>query len=509
NSIQELLKEFPFFQSAQLLLARSMQDQEHIRFERQLKLASCYAADRSVLFSLVHNRQNVNENVATEDVLESDSPFQMEDPKPVIFPEKRIEPITKTTNPFIDLENATPEVFPVVSNETEVQATEVKEEIVYDYRYQEVDTEEEYIEQEAPVAQVKKDEPAEIVSSDPREILRHRLSEILTNPAAEGKANIQSQDATSANLNVSESPVETELKSDTGISQVMNSNLNEVHSNIDVNSSSQNEIVASDEIAESTDDVHNTVQTETAQNHPEATTEIEDPLGKMELEYALEESLLSSLEKLPVIEQQVEKIEEVSDPLTSEEKNPEPAFSVETGHLSFTNWLKHFGKADFGRFEEVHADDDQGQVSPEIPDQKIIDSPAKSERKTGSQDDNEPEARQKTAVFSNESDKSTGETGIPDQKRVLIDKFIATEPRIVPSKAEFYSPVVQAKKSVEEYDDVVSETLARIYRQQGHPLKARFCYEKLSLFYPEKRTYFAALVKEIDEELSNSNQEDL
>ena len=86
---------------------------------------------------------------------------------------------------------------------------------------------------------------------------------------------------------------------------------------------------------------------------------------------------------------------------------------------------------------------------------------------------------------------------------------IASEPKIVPSKAEFYSPVTQAKKSVEEHDDLVSETLATIYRQQGNLSRARFCYEKLSLLIPGKSAYFAALIKEIDEELNKFNQEDL
>ena len=50
-----------------------------------------------------------------------------------------------------------------------------------------------------------------------------------------------------------------------------------------------------------------------------------------------------------------------------------------------------------------------------------------------------------------------------------------------------------------DHKDAVSETLAKIYLQQGHPQKARWCYEKLILLHPEKSAFFAALLKEIPE----------
>ena len=43
-----------------------------------------------------------------------------------------------------------------------------------------------------------------------------------------------------------------------------------------------------------------------------------------------------------------------------------------------------------------------------------------------------------------------------------------------------------------------SETLARIYLEQGYKDEAREIYSKLSLRYPEKSVYFAALIEEMD-----------
>ncbi len=81
----------------------------------------------------------------------------------------------------------------------------------------------------------------------------------------------------------------------------------------------------------------------------------------------------------------------------------------------------------------------------------------------------------------------------------LINKFITTDPQIKPKK-EFYSASNMARLSVKENDDLVTETLANIYAQQGNIEKAIAAYEKLALKYPEKRIYFANLIHKLGEE---------
>lgn len=79
----------------------------------------------------------------------------------------------------------------------------------------------------------------------------------------------------------------------------------------------------------------------------------------------------------------------------------------------------------------------------------------------------------------------------------LIERFIREEPRIVPAKSEFYSPGNMARKSAQEHEDLISETLARIYAQQGRFDKAIVTYERLSLKLPEKKAYFASLIENL------------
>jgi hypothetical protein len=88
-----------------------------------------------------------------------------------------------------------------------------------------------------------------------------------------------------------------------------------------------------------------------------------------------------------------------------------------------------------------------------------------------------------------------------EEQRGLIDKFIDNEPTISPVKTAFFSPSQMGKMSLLDDDSFVTETLASIYERQGDFKKAAKAYGNLSLKYPEKKPYFAALKKDAEEKL--------
>lgn len=82
----------------------------------------------------------------------------------------------------------------------------------------------------------------------------------------------------------------------------------------------------------------------------------------------------------------------------------------------------------------------------------------------------------------------------------LINQFIEKQPSISRPKQEFYSPERAMKRSEEFSTSIVTETLANIFRTQGHFEKAIISYQKLQLKFPEKSAYFASLIEQIKKE---------
>jgi hypothetical protein len=102
-------------------------------------------------------------------------------------------------------------------------------------------------------------------------------------------------------------------------------------------------------------------------------------------------------------------------------------------------------------------------------------------------------------ALSEENDKTGTNTNKLLQSE-LIDRFIIANPRIEPHKDKTVIPTEDISKPfVEESAGLVTETLAKIYVSQGYYSKAIDIYEKLSLKFPEKSSYFASQIEKVKE----------
>ncbi|MEJ5963862.1 hypothetical protein [Pedobacter immunditicola] len=90
---------------------------------------------------------------------------------------------------------------------------------------------------------------------------------------------------------------------------------------------------------------------------------------------------------------------------------------------------------------------------------------------------------------------------IDPKETEIIDNFLKRDPQISPPKPEQIDNENKAKKSAEDHNDLVSETLAKIYIEQMLYHKAIETYQKLILKFPEKSRYFADLIQSLEKKI--------
>lgn len=103
--------------------------------------------------------------------------------------------------------------------------------------------------------------------------------------------------------------------------------------------------------------------------------------------------------------------------------------------------------------------------------------------------------------LSDSAKQRTVEFGTAKRSHEVIDRFIQREPQIQPPAPDAINTENKARKSAEDYSPLVTETLAKIYVSQGLYPKAIEIYQKLILINPEKKSYFATQIKEVEDKI--------
>ncbi|HEX2920634.1 MAG TPA: hypothetical protein VHO50_05660 [Bacteroidales bacterium] len=105
-----------------------------------------------------------------------------------------------------------------------------------------------------------------------------------------------------------------------------------------------------------------------------------------------------------------------------------------------------------------------------------------------------------------DSEKVPADDEVPgknDKKHIsqseLIDRFIISNPKIEPIRTRSDTPIEDKSEPMFGDGVFLSETLANIYLSQGYYSKAIDIFEKLSLKYPEKNSYFATQIEKVKE----------
>lgn len=84
----------------------------------------------------------------------------------------------------------------------------------------------------------------------------------------------------------------------------------------------------------------------------------------------------------------------------------------------------------------------------------------------------------------------------------IIERFIKEDPQIKPQQSDKLDNENKAKKSSEDDDEIVTETLAAIYAEQMLYHKAISSYKKLMLKFPEKSASFADKIEQLEKKIN-------
>lgn len=434
GELNEIVNIFPYFQTAHLLLLKGLQNTSDIKFENQLRNSAIHIANRELLYNLLNTAQAAAEP--------DNVAHQGVSEAPVVISTVTVEEATETL--------PSEPVEPVGSAEPVTPADTVCETAASE-----------------PVSPASSVEDSEPVSPAEAVVPCEPVAPVTRVPAETAEADRTPEAEASVLTQAEEIPINPHQ-----------------------------------------DNIGQTV-IETGKNSEELIDEIEKDDGERKAgEHERETSkvlirpiLISSEQEPDEPECSVIFIEDESQPAEEKVFYMDPGFSV-SDHTK----LLELEKAEETEHETGPVTEIIAEKSPE-PQQEHESSPEQertAEPETGQvpgqspEPEYEPVPEQGTDSVT-EANEAECEKDLRKQIQAeLIDKFILANPRIEPTREKTDAPVEDLSKPyLEEKGGFVTETLARIYVNQGYYSKAIDIYERLFLKFPEKSSYFASQIEKI------------
>ncbi len=459
TELRSLIKEYPYFNNAWLLLARSLHNQKSDRFAEALPQAAMQAGDRALLYKLV----NIDEADAAELIK---------------HPEQ-----TPVVEPQINETVAAVAPMPEISSVTVAETSVIEEPVIEDSA---AETTQQIVEPEP------QNEAAEKIASAYDEIFgatseENKNTEFehfeITPTVAAEPTKIAAWD--DSNDDEFELQIADHLDADEDGIIVPSPSVDTSEESFELsmldNISAQHEEV----IAEA--DLYNTEE--------EFVLDIAEKMAGLESEAPtaiFEPEVIAQPEPQEEVQAPVEEMQPIAFKLSPAEEKPTPVQEpvVEEIHEAsvlitpgtFFEWLEQLKKhTSEKKTEEVAVVTDA--IDTPIPSPIVLPTTQPIIIAVETPD---PIVAAAPVKKSNVDD--------------IISRFIAINPTISRPKTEFYNPLVKSKESDTMNDDLATETLARIYRSQNLVERAMDVYVRLMAKYPEKAAEYQKAIDEMIDE---------
>jgi hypothetical protein len=532
QQLREIIKEYPYFNNAWLLLARSLHNQNNSKFQESVKQASLYGGDRALLYKLV--------NITEEEIEQEKTKFtatpqaeNIEQPQPNIVAAPAIETQIEDKQAETTVEEATEtatqteDTIEEFGEETFANIDEIKEEV------------EEKIESEVAETAEEITSSVEGIGSNEEEKVKSAYEEIFGSEGKDDEDNINSEFETfDINESIEDEPIlpsfddEEEFVlqvEDNGNANIMadaivdegvfdikdeektvqseepaTTNREEVEEEeFALNIDETTDLETTNETNFIADNINESVSanTENIIDKVEAVENVHEYVGELqnnEVEEAEPSTTENKLQDNNIAEEVKEEAENTTSPSIENTDDISEAIAFKlTEEEPVVEENKVEAKA------ETSSIGDDSAYAPSTFFEWLTQLKNPEVEKASSEEKKNEIAEQPVSTNLEQStDSSTDEPTTQESTNVddIIERFIKVNPTISRPKAEFYNPEVKSKESDEESDDLATETLAKIYRGQNLNDKAIEVYKRLSVIYPAKAAEYKAIIAEIENE---------